>query len=104
MCVRSGIYKYSPLPFSPAPCLPTFFRFSARRHYIVHTRYLPTSRLGRRVRMHHLLHHTRSEAHWLAFTVPEVDKLFGTLPPDPAAIRMSDMARASLKAGRLGGL
>ncbi|KAI3424792.1 hypothetical protein D9Q98_008179 [Chlorella vulgaris] len=73
-------------------------------HYIVHTRYLPTSRLGRRVRMHHLLHHTRSEAHWLAFTVPEVDQLFGTLPPDPAAIRMSDMARASLKAGRSGGL
>ncbi len=42
------------------------------RHYIVHTRYLPTSSLAKRIRMHHLLHHTKNEAYWLAFTVPQV--------------------------------
>jgi hypothetical protein len=31
----------------------------------VHTRYLPSSRLGKRIRMHHLLHHTKNEAYWL---------------------------------------
>ena len=28
-------------------------------HYIVHTRYLPNSTLAKRIRMHHLLHHTK---------------------------------------------
>ena len=78
----------------PAPTHPR-----TRRHYIVHTRYLPTSRLGKRIRMHHLLHHTRSEAHWLAFTVPQVDALFGT-NPQPASVRMSEMAKAALKSAR----
>lgn len=71
-------------------------------HYIVHTRYVPRSALGKRIRMHHMLHHTRHEGYWLAFTVPEVDSLFGT-NPEPSAVRMSDMARASLKSARGGG-
>ena len=41
----------------------------------------------------------RNEAYWLAFTVPEVDRLFGTAP-QPAGVRMSDMARAALKSSR----
>lgn len=65
----------------------------------MHTRYLPTSRLGKRIRMHHLLHHTKHEGYWLAFTAPQVDALLGTRP-DPAAVRMSDMARAGLAAAR----
>lgn len=68
-------------------------------HYIVHTRYLPTSRLAKRIRMHHLLHHTRNEAYWLAFTVPQVDQLFGT-DPQPSSVHMSEMAKAGLRAGR----
>ena len=44
-----------------AACLP------ACRHYIAHTRYLPRSRIGKAIRMHHMLHHTRNEANWLAF-------------------------------------
>ena len=52
-----------------------------RRHYIVHTRYLPTSRLAKRIRMHHLLHHTRNEAYWLAFTVPQVRARGGRFGP-----------------------
>jgi hypothetical protein len=41
----------------------------------------------------------RNEAYWLAFTVPEVDRLFGTAP-QPSGVRMSDMARAALKSSR----
>lgn len=68
-------------------------------HYIAHTRYIPRSAAGKRIRMHHMLHHTRNEAHWLAFIVPQVDALFGTAP-DPATVRMSDLAKASLKSAR----
>lgn len=28
--------------------------------------------LGKAIRMHHMLHHTRNEAYWLAFIVPQV--------------------------------
>ena len=41
----------------------------------------------------------RNEAYWLAFTVPEVDRLFGTAP-QPSGVRMSAMARAALKSSR----
>ncbi|PSC73834.1 fatty acid hydroxylase isoform B [Micractinium conductrix] len=68
-------------------------------HYIAHTRYLPRSRIGKAIRMHHMLHHTRNEANWLAFVLPAVDALFGTAP-DPASVRMSDMAKAGLRAAR----
>lgn len=54
-------------------------------HCAVHTKFVPRggswpARYLRSVRRHHILHHCRSEAHWLAFTVPQVDGLFGTLP------------------------
>jgi hypothetical protein len=54
-------------------------------HFAVHTRYVPKGKSWpasylRAVRRHHILHHCRSEEHWLAFTVPQVDALFGTLP------------------------
>lgn len=52
--------------------------------------------------MHHMLHHTRSEENWLAFSVPQVDALFGTLPA-PATVRQTPMAKAALAAGRSGG-
>ena len=32
----------------------------------------PVVQAGRAIRQHHMLHHTRSEAAWLAFTVPQV--------------------------------
>lgn len=68
-------------------------------HFIVHTRYLPHSKLGKAIRMHHMLHHTRNEAYWLAFIVPQVDALFGTAP-QPGSVRMSEMAKQGLKASR----
>ncbi|KAI7842074.1 hypothetical protein COHA_004270 [Chlorella ohadii] len=68
-------------------------------HFIVHTRYLPRSKLAKAIRMHHMLHHTRNEAYWLAFIVPQVDAMFGTAP-QPGSVRMSDMAKQGLKASR----
>ncbi|PRW45324.1 fatty acid hydroxylase [Chlorella sorokiniana] len=68
-------------------------------HFIVHTRYLPRSKLGKAIRMHHMLHHTRNEAYWLAFIVPQVDAMFGTAP-QPSVVRMSEMAKQGLKASR----
>ncbi len=50
-------------------------------HYLAHTR-VPLPPALQRVRRHHMLHHTVSHEHWLAFTLPAVDTLFGT-NPDP---------------------
>ena len=111
----------------------------------------PLPQLGKAIRQHHMLHHTRHEGYWLAFIVPQVrgsaslpsaaqhgagggsgesllgrscravrcaaplepasrllsprcrqvDQLFGTAPP-PGSVRMSDMARATLKSARGG--
>lgn len=60
-------------------------------HLLVHTSYVPESDFGREVRRNHLLHHFRSEKHWLAFTVPLVDRIMGTAP-DPGSIPRSRTA------------
>jgi len=77
-------------------------------HFAAHTRYAPAGRAWparwlRAVRRHHLLHHCRSEAHWLAFTAPGVDALFGTLPDRRAGggwPAMTPMARRAAAAWR----
>ena len=61
-------------------------------HFIVHTHYVPKSRLGRLVRQNHMMHHLRNEGYWLAFTVPLVDKLFGTAPA-ASSVPVTVMAR-----------
>lgn len=48
-------------------------------HFLAHTR-VPLPPILNRIRRHHTHHHTVSDAHWLAFTVPAVDSLFGTNP------------------------
>ena len=48
-------------------------------HFLAHTR-VPLPPALNRIRRHHTHHHTVSDAHWLAFTVPAVDTLFGTNP------------------------
>lgn len=47
-------------------------------HWMAHTDYTPRSRWLKQVVRRHRLHHYRSEKHWYAFTVPEVDDWFGT--------------------------
>lgn len=61
-------------------------------HYAVHTRYAPTSALAKRIRRHHMLHHNRNFNHWLSFTAPAVDDLFGT-NPRPATVPRQIISR-----------
>lgn len=56
-------------------------------HFAVHTR-IPLSGHWARVRARHLLHHVHSHEHWLSFTMPVIDDLFGTAP------RARDVPRA----------
>jgi len=63
-------------------------------HYLAHTR-VPLPPALNRIRRHHTHHHTVSDAHWLAFTVPAVDTLFGTNP------KAKDVVAAQKAAKRL---
>lgn len=78
-------------------------------HCAVHTRFVPKgnslpARYLRSVRRHHILHHCRSEGHWLAFTVPQVDALFGTLPDTGKRLpAMTPMARRAAESWRRDG-
>ena len=60
-------------------------------HFIVHTGVVPRTAYGARVRKNHRLHHFRDEHYWLGFTVPAVDRWFGT-SPDPAGVPRSRTA------------
>jgi len=60
-------------------------------HFIVHTNVKPRTAYGERVRRNHRLHHYRHEGFWFGFTLPVVDRLFGT-DPDPATIAKSPTA------------
>lgn len=60
-------------------------------HFIVHTNVKPRTAYGARVRKNHRLHHFRHEHYWFAFTLPLVDRWFGT-DPDPATITRSRTA------------
>jgi hypothetical protein len=60
-------------------------------HFIVHTNVKPKTAYGERVRRNHRLHHFRHEGYWFAFTLPLVDRLFGT-DPDPKTIQRSPTA------------
>lgn len=60
-------------------------------HFIVHTNVKPKTAYGERVRRNHRLHHFRHEGYWFAFTVPLIDRLFGTAP-DPKTITRSPTA------------
>jgi hypothetical protein len=61
-------------------------------HFLTHTSYRPKRSYYRKLQRRHRLHHFKDEHHWLGFTVPYVDDLFGTAP-DPAAIPTSPTVR-----------
>jgi hypothetical protein len=112
--IGSGFGLSSPL-FPSA--LATYWAFGLLyefSHFAAHTRYVPKgsgwpARWLRSVRRHHLLHHCRSEEHWLSFTVPGVDALFGTLPAPRGSSKggewpdMTPMARSAARSWRAGG-
>ena len=49
-------------------------------HYLVHTRYQPTSAHYQRLWRHHRLHHFKNEHYWMGVTMLSGDRLFGTAP------------------------
>ena len=57
-------------------------------HYISHTR-VPLKGYLKRVKQHHMQHHVVNDEYWLAFTLPSVDGLFGTLA-EPKSVRRAD--------------
>ena len=61
-------------------------------HFLCHAPYRPRSAYVRRVRAHHALHHFKNEKYWHSFTVPALDRLFGT-GPKPSEVPMSAHCR-----------
>eukprot|EP00898_Chlorokybus_atmophyticus_P005554 jgi/Chlat1/59/Chrsp1S03111 len=55
-------------------------------HYLCHTRVPLTSGIAKAVKRNHMLHHCRNEDHWMSFTCPPLDHLFGTAPSDPSLV------------------
>ena len=55
-------------------------------HFLAHTR-VPMRRGGllSKMRRHHMMHHIHNDGYWLAFIIPEIDRLFGT-GPKPADV------------------
>lgn len=49
-------------------------------HYLVHTRYQPTSPHYQRLWRNHRLHHFKNEHYWMGVTMTSGDRLLGTAP------------------------
>ncbi|MBX3027404.1 sterol desaturase family protein [bacterium] len=49
-------------------------------HFLVHTRYQPTSAHYQRLWRNHRLHHFKNEHYWMGVTMTGGDRLFGTAP------------------------
>ena len=49
-------------------------------HYLVHTRYIPRSRLYKRLWTHHRLHHYKNENYWFGVSMTSGDGLLQTRP------------------------
>ncbi|KAF8072613.1 hypothetical protein HT031_000273 [Scenedesmus sp. PABB004] len=91
----AGVFSGGPLALTATGAYVTAGLCYEFLHYVVHTRWLPRSAYLRAVRRHHQLHHLRNEDYWLSFTLPAVDRLFGTLPARGSAVPLSDAARAA---------
>ena len=64
-------------------------------HYLVHSDYRPRSRWYRSVWRNHRLHHYKNEHYWFTVTsAGTADRLFGTYPADPSAVRTSPTVKA----------
>ena len=49
-------------------------------HYLTHTDYKPRGRYYKAIWKLHRWHHYKNENYWFSFTIPWIDKLFGTSP------------------------
>ena len=63
-------------------------------HYLVHSDHRPKSRWYRAVWRNHRLHHYKNEHYWFTVTSSgTADRLFGTYPADPSAVKTSPTVR-----------
>ncbi len=63
-------------------------------HYLVHSDHRPTWRWYRSVWRNHRLHHYKNEHYWFTVTsAGTADRLFGTYPADPSAVKTSPTVR-----------
>jgi len=63
-------------------------------HYLIHGDYIPRGRTYKAIWRAHRLHHYRNEHYWFTVTTTNTaDRLFGTLPRDPAAVPKSATAK-----------
>jgi hypothetical protein len=75
--------------------LAVYFVFSLHYewvHYLVHTRYRPTSRFYARLWQNHRLHHFKNEHYWFGVTMLGGDRLLRTAP-DRDAVETSPTCR-----------
>jgi sterol desaturase/sphingolipid hydroxylase (fatty acid hydroxylase superfamily) len=64
-------------------------------HYLVHSDYRPRSRWYRSVWRNHRLHHYKNEHYWFTVTsAGTADRLFGTYPADPGAVKSSPTVKS----------
>ncbi|CAM9754519.1 unnamed protein product [Choristocarpus tenellus] len=70
----------APLSLTVLGCYMTMGLVYEWTHYIVHTRVVPQSKLWKALKRHHTLHHLKDDSCWLAFTVPPLDTILGTVP------------------------
>jgi hypothetical protein len=61
-------------------------------HYLIHSPYVPRSRLYRYVWRAHRLHHFKNERYWFGITVHVADHVLGTFP-DKSAVPTSQTCR-----------
>lgn len=61
-------------------------------HFLVHTRYVPTTAYYQRLRRNHRLHHCKNERYWFGVTMLGGDTLFGTAP-DQKTVPLSKTCR-----------
>lgn len=59
-------------------------------HYVIHSDYKPRTRAYRAIWRNHRLHHYKNEHYWFTVTTAgTADRLFGTYPADPSAVKTS---------------
>lgn len=68
-------------------------------HYVAHTRVKPPNAYWKSVRDNHIKHHMVDNRYWFTFSVPVIDKWFGTSPPLEKVRRSSKSSVIEIQKG-----
>jgi sterol desaturase/sphingolipid hydroxylase (fatty acid hydroxylase superfamily) len=63
------------------------------KHYVAHRPIKPITKVGRRIKKLHILHHFKNENFWYGVSTPIFDGIFGTLK-DEKEVVTSNTAKA----------